>query len=226
MLSFGTIQNCYWLKDETNKQNFIVAEESGKDQATGLNAANFEETSNLINFVFVLSNSKNDRDEGVWSFYNNKGNMVKLPELTNANNVAHSFRYESSLSSETEAKYTYATKFALGTKNNPDTISSVQEFNDVFTKYGSANKFTGYVRFIADIDFASDKTAIQTRRQFTLGNNYDADSLDAKTSVDGNGMTISNIYLDVGEDREESVGLFANTNQAYVKYLNLNFSAG
>ena len=226
LLSFGTIQNCYWLKDETNKQNFIVAEESGKDQATGLNAANFEETSNLINFVFVLSNSKNDRDEGVWSFYNNKGNMVKLPELTNANNVAHSFRYESSLSSETEAKYTYATKFALGTKNNPDTISSVQEFNDVFTKYGSANKFTGYVRFIADIDFASDKTAIQTRRQFTLGNNYDADSLDAKTSVDGNGMTISNIYLDVGEDREESVGLFAKINQAYVKNLNLNFSAG
>lgn len=226
LLSFGTIQNCYWLKDETNKQNFIVAEESGKDQATGLNAANFEETSNLINFVFVLSNSKNDRDEGVWSFYNNKGNMVKLPELTNANNVAHSFRYESSLSSETEAKYTYATKFALGTKNNPDTISSVQEFNDVFTKYGSANKFTGYVRFIADIDFANDKTAIQTRRQFTLGNNYDADSLDAKTSVDGNGMTISNIYLDVGEDREESVGLFAKINQAYVKNLNLNFSAG
>ena len=226
LLSFGTIQNCYWLKDETNKQNFIVAEESGKDQATGLNAANFEETSNLINFVFVLSNSKNDRDEGVWSFYNNKGNMVKLPELTNANNVAHSFRYESSLSSETEAKYTYATKFALGTKNNPDTISSVQEFNDVFTKYGSANKFTGYVRFIADIDFASDKTAIQTRRQFTLGNNYGADSLDAKTSVDGNGMTISNIYLDVGEDREESVGLFAKINQAYVKNLNLNFSAG
>ena len=226
LLSFGTIQNCYWLKDETNKQNFIVAEESGKDQATGLNAANFEETSNLINFVFVLSNSKNDRDEGVWSFYNNKGNMVRLPELTNANNVAHSFRYESSLSSETEAKYTYATKFALGTKNNPDTISSVQEFNDVFTKYGSANKFTGYVRFIADIDFASDKTAIQTRRQFTLGNNYGADSLDAKTSVDGNGMTISNIYLDVGEDREESVGLFAKINQAYVKNLNLNFSAG
>lgn len=226
LLSFGTLQNCYWYKDETNKQNFIVAEESGKDQATGLNAANFAETSNLINFVFVLSNSKNDRDEGVWSFYNNKGNMVKLPELTNANNVAHSFRYESNTSSEAETKYTYATKFALGTKNNPDTISSVQEFNDAFTKYGSANQFTGYVRFIADIDFANDKTAIQTRRQFTLGNNYGADSLDAKTSVDGNGMTISNIYLDVGEDKEESVGLFAKINQAYVKNLNLNFSAG
>lgn len=226
LLSFGTIKNCYWYKDDTEKQNFIVAEESGKDQATGLNAANFAETSNLINFVFVLSNSKNDRDEGVWSFYNNKGNMVKLPELTNANNVAHSFRYESSASSETETKYTYATKFALGSINNPDSISSVQEFNDVFTQYGTSNKFNGYVRFIADIDFANDKTAIQTRRQFTLGSDYNSTSLDAKTSIDGNGMTISNIYLDVGEDKEESVGLFAKINQAYIKNLNLNFSAG
>lgn len=226
LLSFGTIKNCYWYKDDTEKQNFIVAEESGKDQATGLNAANFAETSNLINFVFVLSNSKNDRDEGVWSFYNNKGNMVKLPELTNANNVAHSYRYESSASSETETKYTYATKFALGSINNPDTISSVQEFNDVFTQYGTSNKFNGYVRFIADIDFANDKTAIQTRRQFTLGSDYNSTSLDAKTSIDGNGMTISNIYLDVGEDKEESVGLFAKINQAYIKNLNLNFSAG
>ena len=227
--SNGELENCFWYKD-TNLQNFILFEDDNKPQATGLNAANFADTTNLVNFVFVLSNSKNDRDEGVWSFYNNQGNAVKLPELTIANNVAHSFRYESGNSSDETGlnKYTYATKFSLGSKNNPEIISSVQEFNDVFTSYGTVSTFTGYVRFIADIDFASDKAAIQTRRGFILGGERNNENAVAGsyTSIDGNGMYINNIYLDVGEDNEKSVGLFAEINRAYIKNLNLNFSSG
>lgn len=228
LLSNGEMENCYWYKD-TSKQQFVIAEDGDKPNATGLNATNFADTTNLINFVFVLSNSKNDREQGIWSFYDNKGNAVKLPELTIANNIAHSFRYETTTSTEQNelSKYTYATKFMLGGKNNPEIISSVQEFNDVFTSYGTNNKFVGYVRFIADIDFASDKAAIATRRQFSLGNKeIETSAIDSYTSVDGNGMSINNIYLDVGEDKEEMVGLFANINRAYVKNLNLNFSTG
>lgn len=225
-LSNGELENCYWYKD-TNKQQFVVAETDGKPTATGLNATNFADTNNLINFVFVLSNSKNDRDQGIWSFYDNRGNAVKLPELTIANNVAYSFRYESNNTdnADSTSKYTYATKFSLGSKNNPEIISSVQEFNDVFTNYGTSNNFAGYVRLIADIDFASDKAAIATRRQFTLGSKNNTNDT-TYSSLDGNGMAINNIYLDVGEDKEEMVGLFAKINRAYIKNLNLHFSSG
>lgn len=228
--SNGTLENCFWYKDTNPNRQFILFEDDTKPQATGLNAANFADTTNLVNYVFVLSNSKNDRDEGIWSFYNNQGNVVKLPELTIANNVAHSFRYESSTTGEDTDlnKYTYATKFSLGSKANPEIVSSVQEFNDVFTSYGTATTFTGYVRFIADIDFASDKAAIQTRRGFVLGGERNSNNAVAEsyTSVDGNGMSINNIYLDVGEDSERSVGLFAEVNRAYIKNLNLGFSSG
>lgn len=228
--SLGTLENCFWYKDNDPNRQFILFEDDTKPQATGLNATNFADTTNLVNFVFVLSNSKNDRDEGIWSFYNNQGNVVKLPELTIANNVAHSFRYESGNASEESGldKYTYATKFSLGSKANPEIISSVQEFNDVFTSYGTSTTFSGYVRFINDIDFASDKAAIQTRRGFVLGGERSSTNVvaDSYTSVDGNGMSISNIYLDVGEDSEKSVGLFAEINRAYIKNLNLSFSSG
>ncbi len=233
-LSNGVMENCYWYKD-TTKQKFILVE-TDQPQATGLNATNFADSTNLVNFVFVLSNSKNDRDQGVWSYYDNQGKAVKLPELSLANNVSHSYRYETG-TNETEdgvvSTYTYATKFNLGTKNNPQIISSVQEFNEVFTsgkktENNNKTKFTGYVRFIQDIDFANDKTIIQTRRNFVLGGDATDDNVvsGSETSIDGNGMSISNIYLDVGEDSETSVGLFAEINRAYIKNLDLNFSQG
>lgn len=220
-LSNGVLENCYWYKD-TATSNFVLVD-TDKPQAQALNATNFANSNNLVNFVFVLSESKNDRDQGVWSYYNNDGSMVKLPELTIANNIAHSYRYTNEEDQDEETltySYTYATKYSLGGKNNPDMIGSVQEFNEVFTSYGTMQKFTGYVRIIKDLDFGSDIEAIKTRVNFTLG------GANQITSVDGNGMTISNIYLDAGKDNETSVGLFAEIKQTYIKNLNLEFSEG
>lgn len=224
LYSNGELENCYWYKDAS--QSFIVFTDDDKPQATGLDASNFKNPNNLVNFVFVQSNSKADRDQGIWSYYNNQNVAVKLPELNITNNIAHSYRYKSA--NDVEGSWTYAIKFALGSANNPHIISSVQEFNDTFTSYGTREDFQGYVRFVKNIDFANDKQAIETRRNFTLGANPTSGNVVANsiTSIDGNGLSIDNIYLDVGVDVETAVGLFAEIKYAYIKNINLNFSAG
>ena len=73
---------------------------------------------------------------------------------------------------------------------------------------------------INDIDFNDDKEAIATRANFTLGD----DLTSSRTSVEGNGMTISGIYLDAGEAIVEKIGLFAEIKNAFVKNLNLEFA--
>lgn len=224
LYSNGKLENCYWYKDAS--QSFIVFTDDDMPQAIGLDASNFKNPNNLVNFVFVQSNSKADREQGIWSYYNSQNVAVKLPELNITNNIAHSYRYKSA--NDAEGGWTYATKFALGSANNPHIISSVQEFNDTFTSYGTKADFQGYARFVKNIDFANDKQAIETRRNFTLGANPTSGNVVANsvTAIDGNGLNIDNIYLDVGVDVETAVGLFAEIKYAYIKNINLNFSAG
>lgn len=224
LYSNGELENCYWYKDAS--QSFVVFTDDDMPQAIGLDASNFKNPNNLVNFVFVQSNSKADREQGIWSYYNSQNVAVKLPELNITNNIAHSYRYKSA--NDADGSWTYATKFALGSANNPHIISSVQEFNDTFTSYGTKADFQGYARFVKNIDFANDKQAIETRRNFTLGANPTSGNVVANsvTSIDGNGLNIDNIYLDVGVDVETAVGLFAEIKYAYIKNINLNFSAG
>src|SRR5699024_7079864 len=107
-----------------------------------------------------------------------------------------------------------------GSVNNPNIIRSVEEYNEIMLSGDTLDSMTGYVRFINDIDFASDETAIKTRVNFTLGD----ENNNSITSIEGNGMTISGIYLDVGNAEEKSIGLFAQVVNSYVKNLNLEFA--
>lgn len=218
LLSFGTLENVYYLIDTSN--SFIVKTEEGKDQATGLNQDNFNDSDNLNGFVFIISNSRTERNQGVWSYYNQNNSYRILPELTNANQIAHSYRY---LLRQEGSDYIYsnAVSYALGSINNPYIIRSVEEYNSIMLSGGTDDSMTGYVRFINNIDFASDETAIQTRVNFTLGD-IEGSTI---TSVEGNGMTISGIYLDVGNSEESSIGLFANIENTYIKNLNLEFAS-
>lgn len=218
LLSYGSLDNVYYLIDQNN--SFIVKTETGKDQAVGLNRDNFTDSNNLNGFVFIISNSRTERNQGVWSYYNQNNSYRILPELTNTNQIAHSYRY---LLREENSEYIYtnATSYEQGSENNPYIIRSVEEFNSIMTSNGTTNSMSDYVRFINNIDFASDETAIQTRVNFTLG---DIDN-NSTTSIDGNGMTISGIYLDVGNAQEDSIGLFAEIENAYVKNLNLEFAS-
>lgn len=217
LLSYGTLDNTYYLIDDDN--SFIIKTENGKDQATGLNQENFANSSSLNGFVFIESNSRTERNQGVWSYYNQNNSYRILPELPNANQIAHSYRY---LLRQENSVYIYsnAVSYEPGSANNPNIIRSVEEFNEIMLSGNTSNSLTGYVRFINNIDFASDETAIKTRTNFTLGD-INNNSI---TSIDGNGMTISGIYLDVGNAQEESIGLFAEIHNAYVKNLNLEFA--
>lgn len=227
-LSNGELTNTYYLL-ATNEVEDTVTDpvEKSKPMAKGLNATNFSNANNLIGFVFIESNIKAEREEGVWSYTDINNQSRILPELMNANIIAHSSKYLIA-GNGLDEKFTYtnAASFAEGSKNNPFIVRSVAEYNDVFTA-GRTSMSTpiskaGYVRLIDNINFGEDETAIKTRVNFTLG---DAVSKSNITSVEGNGMTISGIYFDVSEPGIESIGLFANIANAYVKNFNLEFVA-
>ncbi|MBO5955100.1 MAG: hypothetical protein J6Q13_03975, partial [Clostridia bacterium] len=216
LLSTGTIENSYYLmRSEIDTPYY----QDDKDVAQGLNQENFQSNEYLVGFSFVLSNTKADREQGIWSYYTLNSEKRILPELITADIVAHSYRYVYDATA-TDKKLTNAMSYKPGSANNPHTISSVEEYNEVFTTNNLENKLVGYVRFINDIDFNNDETAIKTRANFTLG----AEITSTKTSVEGNGMTISGIYLDVGEAVVEKIGLFAEIKNSYIKNLNLEFA--
>lgn len=207
--SFGKIENAYYLiRSETD----IPVEQGDKDIAYGLDYTNIQNSEYLVGFAFALTNTKQEREQGIWSYYSINGQQRALPELINADNIAHSYRYLKDMGDGTEV-LTNVAEFKQGKSTNPYTISSAEEFNRVFKSGG--DEFTGSVRFINNIDFAG--LSVQTRTKFVLGKSGEA------TCVDGNGLTIENIYLEADETTLDKMGLFAEIENAYVKNLNLNF---
>ena len=218
LLSYGELVNCYYL----TRAGQVAETESGKPQAKGLNEEAFVDSNNLNGFVFINSNSRVEREQGVWSYYNNENRATILPELNNANKISTSYRYVAETidnNGVTQYTYTNPKNYLQGQSNNPYIIRSVDEFNSVMTDANqSASEKTGFFRLINNIDFSSRSTSIATRVNFTLGN---ANSV---TSFEGNGMTIRGIYLDVNNaNTAREIGLFANIKNAYVKNLNLEF---
>ncbi|MBR2970153.1 MAG: hypothetical protein IKC49_03770 [Clostridia bacterium] len=226
ILSNGKLINTYYyIKD--NKYSNIENPEN-KPVATGLNKSNFENSASLIGFDFVLSNTVSERSQGIWSYYTLNGEYRSLPELVMASNIAHSCRYQSGESVEDDGKkkytYSYVAEFSAGNKNNPYIIRDLDDYNNVFINESSLvgdNKvFTGYVRFINDIEF-NDTNAVPTRSNFVLGSNT------ATTSIEGNGVTISGILIeaDSANGTIESMGLFSEIDNVYLKNLNLKFTS-
>ncbi len=221
LLSDGQIENSYFLISDNYSE---IVEQDGKAQAIALNTENFIDSDKLTGFVFINSTSQTERNQGVWTYYSGNVSVV-LPELTNTNIVAHSYRYLVDVTDNEDYvtyNYTNAINYAEGSANNPYIIRDVDEFNEIMTRNSTETNrsMTGYVRFIDDIDFASNSRAIQTRVNFTLGDENNR----AVTSIDGNGMNISGIYLDVLDATSATdIGLFSRVENAYIKNLNLNF---
>ena len=217
----GVLENVYFVTDNENKVYENEIAQAYTEEA-------MTNSSNLLGFVFVLSEDANDRDKGVWSYYGSTGTRYPLPQLVSANQVAESVRVLVDDGSETgEVKYKYLSKNTSsgepGSKTNPHIIRNADEFNAVFNpqvkETDETKEFVGYVRFINDIEFgAANENAIQTRSNFTLGAEGSA------TIIDGNGMRISDIYIDAyGSSNQGNVGLFSQINNAYIKNLQLEF---
>ena len=214
-LTNKNLTNVYYLLDEEDVSSSVTVD----SQVIGLNVSNFQNENNLFGFVFVLSTSSSERSEGIWSYYNINGMRRILPELIIADKIAVSCKFfteSSTLASRSyEAKY-----YDVGSSKNPYIIRSVEEFNSTFKPTNDINSKSGYFRLIDDIDFGETEASISTRTKFTLGSN------EMVTSLDGNGLKISGIYLDA-EDKEiqDTLGLFGAIKNAYIKNLNLNFKS-
>lgn len=215
LLSNGKLENTYYLMRSTTDEPYL---DGDKDVAQGLNEENFQNGEYLVGFAFILSNSKVEREQGIWSYYTTANKKRILPELMNADTVSHSYRFVVNSGTE-QAVLRNTVSYAEGTANNPYIISNVKEFNDVFTGPDRDDRdLDGYVRFINNINFNNDQTAIETRSNYMLGKSS------TKTSVEGNGMTIDGIYLDVGDAIVNKIGLFAEIKNAYIKNLTLKFA--
>ena len=220
LLSDGTLSNVFYLLDD--EANYTLPN-SDKDQASGLNLENMSNIDSLTGFVFIDSNSRTERQQGVWSYYTVDNDYRRLPELNSANQIAHSYRYLLYQDENGVYNYTNARDFVPGSSNNPHIIRSVDEFNSTLRPTNSS-AMSGYIRLINNIDFAENANAISTSLNYTLG---DVDNY-STTSLDGNGMTISGIVLDINESdtlSNDSVGLFSSIENAYVKNMNLKFAS-
>ena len=228
LMSFGTIKNAYYLMRTENDTPYV---EGSKPVANALNVSNFQIAENLTNFAFVLGNSVTERKQGIWSYYTLENKKRVLPEIMSANTIAFSFRSEQSRTNvETGEKETIFVAPAIcenGTQNNPFTISSVEEYNEYFTLDGQIESRSGYFRlinnisFLADIDGESQAISISTKTNYVLGSDGTI------TSFEGNGLTIRNIYLDVEVEEGRtinSIGLFGEIKNAYIKNVNLEFA--
>lgn len=212
LLSNGTLENTYYLMRSSSDNPY---QQGDKDIAYALNENNFQNSEYLVGFSFVLTNSQAERQQGIWSYYSIDNIKRVLPELINADLVAHSYRYVIDETADVKV-LTSVTKYAEGTANNPHIIASAEDFNKVFTSQQDG-KFKGYVRLINNINFKDNQISIKTITDFTLG----VDTAE-KTSFDGNGLSIDGIYLEV-QHIASKVGLFAEIKNAYVKNLNLSF---
>ena len=210
----GVIENSYYVVEKTSQ---IYSDEL----ADGLTATGMNESKNLIGFVFVLSSSRTEREQGVWSYYTASGKKTILPELVGANQIAISARVssETAIDENSNYIYDYVPGYDLGTKVNPMVIRNAEEFNSVFRPNGTKTESNyGFIRFIDNVDFSINNTSITTRANFTLGDdNY-------ITSIEGNAMTIKGIYLDAESgEGVRSTGLFAEIKNSFVKNLKLEF---
>jgi len=220
-LNAGTMENNYYLLNTDGsgdiRQTFALA----------LNATNFKNPNNLQGFVFIQSNVKEEREQGVWSHIDTKGNALILPELMNANVIATSAKYLLSDDKDengiTKYTYTNASSVSEGTQYNPYIIRNVQEFNATLTgnrdDMSDRTSKSGYIRLIDSINFGEDGDAIKTRINYTLGDEYRANI----TSFEGNGLNIEGIYFDNPQTQTNEMGLFAKIENAYVKNVNLSF---
>ena len=215
-LSTGEIENSYYYKDSKNFNTSATPIKHGKNQATGLSLSNFRDSEMLYGFVFVLANNKTESEQGVWSYYTQDNKFRLLPELTSTNIISTSYRYLTDSSNE-DYEYTNAIGYEQGDRVNPYIIRSVEEYNQVMTANGAKKTNDGYIRFISDINFTGKD--ISTHANFVLG---DATNRNI-TSIDGNGMTLSGLYLDAPSKDIESIGMFAEIQNAYIKNLNLEF---
>ena len=238
LLSYGELINCYYLEDKSSEYNLdYTLPNADTPLPTALTLEGFGYSSNLNNFAFINTDSRNHQLNGVWTYSSsidsNKSTygigLLSLPEIVSANQVARSIRYltHEERNENLNYEYTAANGYHQGSKNNPYIIRNVDEYDQVFNAIqddGTVGKtsLVGYVRFIDNIKFKDENgnyESINTRSNYILG---DKDNKEF-TVIDGNGMTISGVSINYGDESVVSVGLFSKIYNTVIKSVNIGF---
>ena len=231
LLSSEQMQDCYYLIDgQDYDTNYIIPE--GAYLPKGISLENFANSAYLNNFAFAENGSSEQQLNGGWTYStavdSNKTTfnlgVTNLPELTSANAVSRSIRYEpaqnGNINIDDLHDYPYAVGYDRGSKNNPYIIRSADEYKAIFN---DRTTLSGYIRFIDNIDFAGENDSymdISTRSNFVLGDKNENNL----TVIDGNGVTIQNVLVNRTESDAGSIGLFAEAYYAVMKALNIEYA--
>lgn len=197
--SFGEITDCYYLKLDSDKFSVII--DGSKPNAVELNSVNIQSSDSFNNFCFI--DGVETSEQGVWTLKNSV-----LPKLVSANQIAVSVKYFYG-----GVSY-FADDYAYGSSINPYIVRDVEEFNTyiAFDNETSATSkfFNGYIRLVDDIDFTG--LDMETRTE-----------MDMQGVIDGNGMTLSGLYIGPTQTSQSSIGLFSTITNGIVKNLNIEF---
>ena len=233
----GEVTNCYFMQEKS--ENFTYEHERARmlsdnpsiDLDSSENVVGTNEFINKDSFNnFSFDNSIDDFSiytgesmGGVWAVYK-RGGTYGYPELISANTIAISCRVinvTKTNNSETNTYYyTYVDGYEAGSYLNPYTVSTFEQYNNIFKDtVGGSNfnedittKFTGNIRLIKNIDFGNSEDVYSTSVEFT--------SLVNMTSIfDGNYLSLYNVKLSDKTSGKSSFGLFKDIYYAAVKNL-------
>ncbi|MBE7074980.1 MAG: hypothetical protein E7376_03280 [Clostridiales bacterium] len=238
----GVIKTSYYYTKESTD---VISIESVLN--TSITAvSDFTYMNNFYGFSFektTESTTSKSVTKGTWKMTNHG------PQLVSANDIAHSLRekYEVIDAAESEVPYyfVYSEGFELGSVNNPIIIRNAEEFNKVFGGSTSTEvkknfdlataKVFGAYRIVNNIDMLELVPKEEQETEFKVNllstnmtlTGEETNSSGRNGSLDGNGLTISNLAISNASTTGDNFGLFKTIeNNASISNLNIELASG
>ena len=231
----GTIKTSYYYIENSTDEISIES-----TLTTSINAIiNIADRNEFYGFSFAES-----QKAGTWTISD-----YGRPALISPNDIAHSVRakYENTTGANTSIEYyfVYCDGYELGSYNNPIIIRDAKEFNSVFgssistdisDNYDlSANKVYGTYRLVNNVDMLdlvpeeeqdTEYKVNLVSTKMTLSGEY-TNSSHKSGSLNGNGLTISNLAISNSSTKSYEFGLFKSLeNGASISNINVELARG
>lgn len=233
----GVVDKCYYLVEVGESiygdydPAYSIAQSLVLEGVT-INTNEFIEKGSFAGFSFDNNNYEENMLSGaIWGMNILQGqsgaavDRVGYPELIAANNVAISLRVLRVDDNDPNSySYIYVQDFEKGSINNPQIITSAQEYNNLFNDILSSTtvieninvKYTGHIRLVTNIDFTG-LTAASSNFEYSS-------KINSMSIFDGNNMFMSNILLSDDSAENTAFGLFKSFNRVGVKNLVLTIN--
>lgn len=230
----GQIKNSYYYIESSND---IVTIE-GLLNSSIYSVSNVSDKKEFYGFNFASTNTP-----GTWAISENK-----RPQIVSADDIAHSLRAKYELEDNTNNLgyvFSYCEGYELGTASNPIIIRNAKEFNSVFGGSSSTDisanynltskKVYGSYRLVNNINMLELVPEVEQQGDYKVnlisttltltGENKKATNRDG--SVNGNGLTISNLAISNSSRTSDSFGLFMSIEKgASICNLNIELAKG